>query len=681
MGSRPPQKLDRDSLLSELRGKTQFSDYRFDRAAIDEERRTVALSFASEDPYRRWWGVEILDLQPASVRMDRLKDAAALLVNHDRDQQVGVIALATIDRDRKGRAVVRFGNSTFAEEIFRDVIDGIRTKVSVGYLVHKLVLEKEEDDVSTYRVTDWEPLEISIVSVPADATVGVGRDARDGARSPIQEESMTEQTKAGPPAPTETPAAALARNLQDQNGVAAQQARDEMAQRNQDILSIAKRFDHIPGVKDASMLAIGDAKMTVDAFREVALDLVGKHQAKPTRTGQLEEDRLDRDGQNWENARAVPYSSIRYFKGVGQHLGMKDHEAAHRAGMFLRATLHGDTRAAQWCRDAGVMLHQGRFDGAVLRGQDVDTRAIGGGVFTSGGWLMPTELSTAIIMNRELYGVARRICNVIPMTTATLQIPRITSGVTAYFVGEGTQGTTSDPAGDQVGLTLKDLMATTKIGKSTAQDSAIPLAEMVANEQARARAVKEDNCLVLGDGTSTYGGMQGVRTLLNAAANSAGVAAAQTGHDTFAEVDATDVAILIGQLPVYARAGARWLCSGVFDATVFARLKLGAGGNTVQTVQGQVTESDYAGWPITIAHDMPSSATNGAVMLIFGNFNLGVAFGAGEGMMMTVDPYSLADYNQTKITTVERIDIVAHGVARSTTAGAQGPIVGLDATT
>ncbi|MCV5839318.1 HK97 family phage prohead protease, partial [Escherichia coli] len=73
------------------------------------------------------------------------------------------------------RAVVRFGTSPRAEEIWQDVKDGIRQHVSIGYIVHAMVLESDEDDVRTYRVTDWEPFELSFVTVPADPSVGVGR--------------------------------------------------------------------------------------------------------------------------------------------------------------------------------------------------------------------------------------------------------------------------------------------------------------------------------------------------------------------------------------------------------------------------------------------------------------------------------------------------------------------------
>jgi HK97 family phage major capsid protein len=297
-------------------------------------------------------------------------------------------------------------------------------------------------------------------------------------------------------------------------------------------------------------------------------------------------------------------------------------------------------------------------------------------IFTSAGWLVPVEMESAIIANREQYGVARRICNVIPMGSATLTIPRVTSDITAYFVGEGTSGTASDSAGDQVQLNLKDLMAYTKVGKSTAMDAVVPLAEMVAREQARAFAIKEDACLILGDGTSTYGGMQGIVTLLETAAYAGGRGAAATNHDTFAEIDASDVATVIGKLPVYARAGARFVASGVAEALVFGRLKLTAGGQDTQTLQGGVVEQSYAGFPVSVAHNMPAGATTDystKVMLLLGNFQLGVAFGSGSGMMLTVDPYTLADQNLTRVITTERIDIVAHGVNKSTTVA--GPIV------
>ncbi len=156
----------------------------FDEGTINADARTVELSFSSEEPYERYWGIEILGHDLSEVRLGRLNNAGALLMDHNTRDQIGVIEKAWIDSaTRKARALVRFGKSVRATEILQDVIDGIRRNVSVSYEIMKMKLMKTEkvdgaeEAVDTYRVTDWEPLEVSLVSVPADATVGVGRSS------------------------------------------------------------------------------------------------------------------------------------------------------------------------------------------------------------------------------------------------------------------------------------------------------------------------------------------------------------------------------------------------------------------------------------------------------------------------------------------------------------------------
>jgi HK97 family phage prohead protease len=174
---------------------TRFLTFELDRASIDKAARTVALSFSSEAPVERWFGSEILDHTPSAVRLGRLNNGGALLMDHDRSDQIGVVESATIGKDKKGRAVVRFGKSARAEEIFQDVLDGIRRLVSVGYRIHKTETKQEGGGVESVRVTDWEPFEISIVSIPADDSVGVGRGAVPPAilTIPFQNTSMNRE--------------------------------------------------------------------------------------------------------------------------------------------------------------------------------------------------------------------------------------------------------------------------------------------------------------------------------------------------------------------------------------------------------------------------------------------------------------------------------------------------------
>ncbi len=145
------------------------------REAIDEDARTVELSFSSEEPVMRWFGKEILDHSDGSIDLDRFNDSAQVLVNHDSDQVVGVVERAWV-KGKRGHALIRFGESPFAEEIWNDVRTNIRRNVSVGYRISRIErVISDEDGPDEVFVREWLPLELSIVSVPADAGVGVGR--------------------------------------------------------------------------------------------------------------------------------------------------------------------------------------------------------------------------------------------------------------------------------------------------------------------------------------------------------------------------------------------------------------------------------------------------------------------------------------------------------------------------
>ena len=170
----------------------------FHRDVVDEETRTIELSFSSDTPVERAFGSEVLEHTEDAVDLMRLNSGAPLLLEHDRTQQIGVVERAYVDEeDKKGRAVVRFSRSQLGEEIFQDVRDGIRSLVSVGYQVARFVTEKADEGLDTYRAVSWQPLEISLVSVPADASVGVGRGAEESSApsTPQEEKNMEEPQK------------------------------------------------------------------------------------------------------------------------------------------------------------------------------------------------------------------------------------------------------------------------------------------------------------------------------------------------------------------------------------------------------------------------------------------------------------------------------------------------------
>jgi len=163
-----------------------FRTATFERASMVAGDRRVTLAFSSEMPVVRAFGVEVLDHSAGAINDSFIGSGRApLLVDHEMTDQIGVVEQIELGADRVARARVRFGRSARAEEIYQDVQDGIRANVSVGYVIDEMVLDGERDGREVYRATRWTPLEISIVSIPADASVGVRRRCRHegGARA------------------------------------------------------------------------------------------------------------------------------------------------------------------------------------------------------------------------------------------------------------------------------------------------------------------------------------------------------------------------------------------------------------------------------------------------------------------------------------------------------------------
>lgn len=138
--------------------------------ATDADQDTFTLSFSSETPVQQPFGEEVLLHEKRAVDLSRLNDGAPLLFNHDPNELLGIVQSAEIS-NKKGRAVVRWGTSPQAEQRRKDVTAGVLRNVSVGYSV----LETERDEEGRILVTRWQPVEISLVSVPSDPNVGIGR--------------------------------------------------------------------------------------------------------------------------------------------------------------------------------------------------------------------------------------------------------------------------------------------------------------------------------------------------------------------------------------------------------------------------------------------------------------------------------------------------------------------------
>ena len=146
-----------------------------------ENSRKRILSFSSETPYRRYFGMEVLDHAENAVNLDRLNGSGVLLFNHDVNRVLGKILRAWVENGR-GYAEVEFDTDGDAEKIFGKVASGTLKTTSVRYTVDTWETVKAGAATADGRFAGpceiarrWTPLEVSIVSVPADATVGVGR--------------------------------------------------------------------------------------------------------------------------------------------------------------------------------------------------------------------------------------------------------------------------------------------------------------------------------------------------------------------------------------------------------------------------------------------------------------------------------------------------------------------------
>lgn len=171
-------------------------EHKMDRAmpvcnirAVEGNDRQYTLSFSSEEPYDRYFGPEILDHSPGAVDLSRLNSIGVVLFNHNRDRVVGRILSAGIKNGR-GEALIEFDDDEESEKIRKKVAGGTLKGVSVGYSVavweEVLGGKKSSDGRFTgpcYIAKKWQPLEVSIVSVPADQTVGVGRSDEEPVRS------------------------------------------------------------------------------------------------------------------------------------------------------------------------------------------------------------------------------------------------------------------------------------------------------------------------------------------------------------------------------------------------------------------------------------------------------------------------------------------------------------------
>jgi HK97 family phage major capsid protein len=456
-------------------GTKLLRSFAVNRAAIDQAARTVELAFASEQPYERWWGIEILDCSTKSMRMQRLKSGAPLLCDHNTRDQIGVIETVQNGADKVARSVVRFGKSARAEEWFQDVVDGIRTSVSVGYEIHEAKLVETKDGVDTYRVTDWEPYEISIVSVPADISVGIGRAA--GEESPVVRlaPTNTNRSKESPVNPViDTPAVSAAPAIQSPDYRAAEAATRKLTG---ELLALGDLHERFGGRKLAAE-AIERGDTNTEALRSHIMNAMTAAQKGTTPAANL--DLSQKDTRTFSVLKAVRAMVDKDWRGAEFERECHE-EILKRTG--LSAAVHG-----------GFFMPL-----------DVQKRDLTVGTPTAGGNLVGTSLQpqSFIDLLRSRSVCAELGMNMLTGLVGNVTIPKLTGASTAYWLtNEATAITESQQTFGQLALSPKTLGVYTELSRLLMMQSTPSAEALVMNDFAKQMALGIDLAVLEGSGSS-----------------------------------------------------------------------------------------------------------------------------------------------------------------------------------
>jgi len=344
-------------------------------------------------------------------------------------------------------------------------------------------------------------------------------------------------------------------------------------------------------------------------------------------------------------AAATPVVTAPALKGNLKHLN--DAETAHGLGQFFLGSM-GNKSAQQWVSD--------RY-GAKAHGETNNSL---------GGFLVPDELEQAIIDLRAKFGKFRANTRVLNMSRDTLLINRIAGGLTASFVGEGSSISETDASFDQVSLVARKAATLTKYSRELAEDSVVNLGDFLAGEVARAFANAEDEAGFNGDGTSSNGGIVGLK-------NAVGSAGQKTGSgNAYSELTLADFTGTVGLAPefVFSQGTPKWYMSTQFYHTVVLDLLADAGGNTNLTLAGGVAVPSLFGYEVVLADVLPKTEANSQICAYFGALELGATMGDRRPTEIAVSEDRFFEADQIGVRGTTRFDINCHDVGDSSTAGA-----------
>ena len=569
---------------------------------LDEEKRVVRVGVSSEEPVERSFGMEVLGHSADDINMEFINSGRApLLLDHDMTKQIGVIEEFKLDETAKRTtAVVRFGKSALAREVFEDVADGIRMNISVGYRIDKL--ERYENNGETYYKAKWTPMEVSSVSVPADQSrlVGVGR-SKDKQHKNIEVKLMENEKKQDI-------------NLDEVRTQTIDEAKAEFKRNSKEIIDLAARHNK----RDLADKAISDG-ISVEEFRGVLLENISNNTPleTPSEIGMTKEEVRE-------------FSLVRAIRAMANPA---DRKAQEDAAFEFECSAEA---ARQYGKDAqGIML-----PAEVLRTwkqRDInssDDSTLIAEDYRGGDFIDVLRNSSSVMqagatMLRGLQG------NVV--------IPKKTAAASAGWIAtEGAAAAESEFTSGSVTMSPKVIGAFTDATRLLLQQSSLDVENLIRDDLTQSIATAIDLGALAGSGSSGQptgiSNTSGINTTTFAAAN-----------PTWAEIVAMESAVandnaLNGSLS--------YICRPADFGTLKTTEKAT---NTAQFVVSP--DNSMNGYNVIRSNQVTSGD------FYFGNF-ADLLIGMYGGLDITVDPYALSTSGGVRIVALQTVDVaVRHAVS------------------
>jgi len=650
-------------------------------------RTMYEVAISSEAEIERWFGIEILSHEDGAIDEARMGIGASLLVNHDYDQHVGVIEPGTfrVDADKKARAYARFSSHQQARDVERDVEEKTRTQISVGYFIKDYEYEPREvgkdekgrpiiEDV--YRITRWQPVEVSIVSAAADITVGVGRSvagrrpASTGGGPSAREETMKKKIIDERGAVIEVPEedsrpAATAEQVRAASGggKGAVAVLDEpLRNRDKDTAEIAEMCDDNK-IDRAQRKAWIEAGLTPEQVsREIIKKVRTIGTAQPSAEN-LNNDLPLRDRKRYSFARAI-------LTGEGMRAGQdpKGVEGEYHQEMIRREQqkpIKGGILVPMDRRSDEERWQEYEQRAALAAGQrTLDSKTLTKGtetVFERPGELIELLRNTAVVARLG----ARLMGNLMGPIGFTKQ----SGGLSVFWVGENpaTDVTASDVAFGLVNMIPKTLQGTTAYSRQLLVQSSLDIEAMIREEFAVAHALRLDKTVFYGLGAA--GEPMGIYK-----APDVNVRAVGGGAPDADDVIQTSVAVaednaLLGTIGWALTPG---LIGKLKTIPAFT-------GSTEPIYRGTIVEGVLDGYRAMGTNQLSkamtgSEETGGADHgAVFGNWR-DVVIGMFAAMELVVDPYAQKKKGLIEVTSFQMADIIfRHGESFCKWTGATGP--------